>query len=257
MRVTGEKPGIIELLHQDVLTSRLKREILDFPVLTPHGYAICFEFHMGHITADTVLRNYQYAIDLRVEVGVPVKPHFVSLDENKTPIPKVELFPKVFTNPKVTFLADIGGEKALNNIKDKLEKQLELDENDAYYLSLLPFFSHEKSREEMLEYMCHFINDIEISEEYKYIIKLIQILSVNAIFTGEKQKEFLGVIKMESTYIERYERNLIESAVNKAVNEAVKDANDKAAEEKMDIIRKMKADGVSSDFIFKYFDVIL
>lgn len=120
---------------------------------------------------------------------------------------------------------------------------------DAYYLALMPFFRHEKSREEVLGYMCHFINEIEISEEHKYIIKLVQILSVNALFSDEKQKEFLGVVKMESTYIARYERNLIENAV--------KEANKKATEEIIGIIEDMKADGVSSDFISKYFGNLL
>ena len=242
MRITGEKPGIIEVLHQDVLTSRLKRGILDLPVLTYYGFCISYEFHSGPINGKTVLRNYQYAIDLRVDVEVPVKPHFVSLDENKTPIPIVEIFPGVFSNPDVTFLADIDGEKSLNNIRDKLENQVELDDDDAYHLALMPFFHYEKSREEVLEYMCQFINKIEISEEHKYIIKLVQILSVKAIFTDEKQEEFLGVIKMESTYIDRYERNLI--------NKVVEDT-------KRDLAMKMKADGVSSDFIFKYFGLIL
>ena len=116
MCITGEKPGIIEVLHQDVLTSRLKRGIMDLPVLTHYGLCICYEFHSGLINEKTVLRNYQYAIDLRVDVEVPVKPHFVSLDENKTPIPIVELFSGVFSNPEVTFLADIDGKKSLNII---------------------------------------------------------------------------------------------------------------------------------------------
>lgn len=217
--------------------------------MTSYGICILYEFHAGRINGKTVLRNYQYAIDLRVEVDCPVKPHFVSLDENKTPIPIVELFPGVFTNPEVTFLADIDGEKSLNIIKDKLGNQVELDEMDAYCLALMPFFRHEKSREEVLGYMCHFINEIEISEEHKYIIKLVQILSVNALFSDEKQKEFLGVVKMESTYIARYERNLIENAV--------KEANKKATEEIIGIIEDMKADGVSSDFISKYFGNLL
>ena len=83
--------------------------------------------------------------------------------------------------------------------------------------------------------MCHFINEIKMSEEHKYIIKLVQILSVKAIFTDEKQEEFLGVIKMESTYIDRYERNLIQEAVMKA---------------KKEIALEMKARGADSKFIF-------
>lgn len=69
MTITGEKPGIVEVLHQDVLSSRLKREILDLPI-TPYGYCIEYEFHSRPLSEATVLRNYQYAIDLRVEVDV-------------------------------------------------------------------------------------------------------------------------------------------------------------------------------------------
>lgn len=233
MRITGEKPGIVEVLHQDVLSARLKRGIMDLPIKSVNGYCIDYEFHRGRIDEDTVIRNYQYAIDLRVEVYCPVMPHIVSLDEKKTPIPTVEIFPGVFSNPVVTFLADIDGEKVLNTIADKLDKQIELDEMDAYYLALMPFFRHEKSLEEMLEVMCHFVNKIEISEVFKYIIKLVQILSARAIFVDDKQEEILGVIKMGSTYIDNYEKNLVKNAIK-------------------EIALKMKEDGVSSDLIFKY-----
>ena len=47
---------------------------------------------------------------------------------------------------------------------------------------------------------------------------------------------------MGSTYLDNYEKRLVERATNNAI---------------MDIALKMKADGVSSDFIFKYFGVKL
>ena len=236
MRVTGEKPGIAEVLHQDVLSARLKRGIMDLPVKTSHGYCIEYEFHADKLDEDTVIRNYQYVIDLRAEVDCPVRPHIVSLDENRTPIPKVELFPGVFSNPEVTFLAGIDGKKVLNTIADKLDKQVELDEMDAYFLALMPFFRHEKSREDMLEFMCHFINKIELSEVLKYIIKLVQILSAKAMFVDDKQEEILGVIKMGSTYIDNYEKNLVKNAI-------------KAANKKVAL--KLKEHGVDSKIIFE------
>lgn len=94
----------------------------------------------------------------------------------------------------------------------------------------------------MLEFMCHFINKIELSEVLKYIIKLVQILSAKAMFVDDKQEEILGVIKMGSTYIDNYEKNLVKNAI-------------KAANKKVAL--KMKEDGVSSDFIFKYFGIEL
>ena len=145
-----------------------------------------------------------------------------------------------FFNPEVTFLIDINGEKVLNSINNKLDKQMELDYDDAYHLALMPFFRSKRDRKEMLSYMSHFINQIKISEELKYLIKLVQILSARAIFSDDKQKQILGVIKMGNTYIDNYEKNLVKTAAMNAT---------------MKIALKMKADGVSSEFIFKYFGI--
>lgn len=175
MHIVGEKPGIIGIIHPDVWSSRLKRGIIDLAVRTPYGYACHFEFHSGQISPKTVVRNYQYALDIRLEIDEPVKPHFVSLDPKKTPVPVVELFYGDYSNPEVTYLEDIDGEIVLNNIVEKIDNQDELDEMDAYNLALLPFFKNEKSREEMLEDMCHFVNEIELSEEFKYIIEPLRL----------------------------------------------------------------------------------
>lgn len=147
----------------------------------------------------------------------------------------MELFPGFFSNPKVTYLADIGGKKLLNTIANKLNNQVELDEMDAYYLALIPFFHHEKSRGEVLDDMCHFINKIEISEEFKYIVKLVQILSAKAMFADDKQEEILGVVKVGSTYIDNYEKNLVKNAVKKNMER---------------VALKMKDLGADPDFIF-------
>lgn len=232
MVITGEKPGIAEVLHQDVLSARLKRGIMDLPIKTTDGLCIDYEFHAVPLDEGTVIRNCQYAIDLRAEVDGPVRPHIVSLDENQTPIPIVELFPGVYSNPKVTYLSSIDGEEVLNTINNKLDNQVELDEMDAYYLALMPFFRNKKSREEMLKYMCHFINEIKISEEVKYIIKLVQILSARALLADDEQREYLGVIKMGSTYIDNYEKNLVKQAIK-------------------EVALKMKNLGADSEFIFE------
>lgn len=143
----------------------------------------------------------------------------------------MELFPEVFSNPKVTYLIDIDGNEVLNTINDKLDKQVELDYVDAYYLALIPFFRNEKSRKDMLNDMAYFINQIGISEELKFLIKLVQILSARAL-SDDEQEEILGVIKMGSTYIDNYERNLIKNAIK-------------------EVVLKMKELGVDSEIIFE------
>lgn len=96
MRITGERPGIVEVLNHDVLSARLKRGVMDLPIKTSYGVCIDYEFHAGHLSESTVIRNYQYAIDLRAEVDCPVRPHIVSLDEKKLQFQKWNSFQDSF-----------------------------------------------------------------------------------------------------------------------------------------------------------------
>ena len=235
---TGEKPGIMQYYIQDVFHSSLKRGIVDLPIITQHGFCIDYELHSGIVSDNIVFRNYQYCADLSAALKMPVKPHIISLDENRTPIPDIEIFPGFKFPVNVTFFTDFDGEKILNNIMNKIENNETLDEMDAYDLGLMPFYKNTKSRKEVLVDMISFVNEIEISEEFKYIIKLIQIFSTTALFENEESKKLLEVIKMKNTYIQEYEKNLI-------------------MEGRREVALKMKADGFSSDFIFKYFGIRL
>ena len=68
--------------------------------------------------------------------------------------------------------------RLINNIMDKLNNNIELTDEDAYLFSVLPFTSHEMDTVALIEHLCYLVNDIEISKEHRYIIKLYQILWV-------------------------------------------------------------------------------
>ena len=83
----------------------------------------------------------------------------------------------------------------------------------------------------------------EISQEFKYIIKLSQILWVNALIDDLKLKdELLDVIKMKSNFIQEYERNLVESAAESAFESG-------REENSLEIARKMKEKNFTRDVI--------
>lgn len=68
--------------------------------------------------------------------------------------------------------------RLINNIMDKLNNNIELTDEDAYLFSVLPFTPHEMDTVALIEHLCCPVNDIEISKEHRYIIKLCQILWV-------------------------------------------------------------------------------
>lgn len=78
--------------------------------------------------------------------------------------------------PKFTFLIDWDGDEILNSIKDKIENNKVLTDMDAYLFAVIPFTKHEMDTVELIKELCYFVNEIELTEEHKYIIKLVQIL---------------------------------------------------------------------------------
>ena len=129
--------------------------------------------------------------------------------------------------PKFTFLIDWDGDEILNSIKDKIENNKVLTDMDAYLFAVIPFTKHEMDTVELIKELCYFVNEIELTEEHKYIIKLVQILWVNALVDDEELSlELMDVIKMKSNFIRNLEKNLVESAVNsteiRTKNEIVK-----------------------------------
>ncbi len=220
MRISGFQPGIIRIEYPEVFTQETDRGIMDFPVLSIENIYILFEFHKSPLTSRILLRNFQYLAEFRVRVKHPVAMHIISLDPLKRSVRSVQITPEWRFAPGFTFLIDFNGDKILSNIKNKLNNNIQLNEDDAYFLAVLPFTKHEKEMVEFVVELCYWVNEVEMPEEFRYIIKMSQILWVNVLIDDEKlSKKLIGVIKMRSTFIEDYERNLIETANNNQANE--------------------------------------
>ena len=236
MRVLGMEHGILKIEYPEVFTEETDRGIMDFPVLTIAGRYIIFEFHSRPLTERLLLRNFQYLANLRARVKYPVDLHIISMDKLKKSVKKVMITSDWEYEVEFTFLIDYDGDEILNTIKNKLENNIALTEEDAYLFSILPFTTHKMDTIEIVKELCYFVNETEIQEELKYIIKLSQILWVNALVKDEElSKELIDVMKMKSNFIQNYEKELIESAEEKT---------------KQKIAKKMKKNNYSAKEIF-------
>ena len=227
MRVLGLEPGIISMEYPEVFNQETQRGIMDFAVLTKMGYYIIFEFHSTPLSEKILLRNFQYLADFRVNVKLPVNLHILSIEKIKKSVRSVKITTDWEFRPKFTFLIDWDGDEILNSIKDKIENNKVLTDMDAYLFAVIPFTKHEMDTVELIKELCYFVNEIELTEEHKYIIKLVQILWVNALVDDEELSlELMDVIKMKSNFIRNLEKDLVESAVNsteiRTKNEIVK-----------------------------------
>ena len=249
MRIAGYRSGIVRIEYPEVFTQESNRKILDFPVLSREGFYILFEFHKLPLTTKVLLRNFQYLADFRVKVKHPVVPHIICLDINKRSVRSVQITPDWSFDPGFTFLMDFDGDKILSTINEKLNNNIQLTDMDAYFLAVLPFTDHEKSMEDMSVELIYWVNEVAISEEFKYIIKMSQRLWVDILIDDEAlSEELMDVIKMRSKFLQNYERNLVKSAVDSAVDIAVVSAiNERDAE----IADKMLAKGYGHDEILE------
>lgn len=222
MRILGLKPGIVRIEFPEVFSQDLERGIMDFPVLTKMGYYIIFEFHSSPLDEAKLLRNFQYLANFRVRVKFPVAMNIVSTERIKKSLKSIAITPDWDFAPDFYFTIDLNGDEILNSIKYKIENNIDITDEDAYLFSILPFTKYEKDTVDWICELCYLINDVEISQEHKYIIKLCQILWVHALIKSENlSKELIAVIKMKSNFIQEYERNLVESAVESAVKSTV------------------------------------
>ncbi|WP_458404026.1 hypothetical protein [Methanobrevibacter sp.] len=219
MRILGLKPGIVGMEFPEVFSQDLERGIMDFPVLTKMGYYIIFEFHSSPLDEAKLLRNFQYLANFRVRVKFPVAMHIMSTEKIKKSLKSIAITPDWDFAPDFHFTIDLNGDEILNSIKSKIENNIDITDDDAYLFSILPFTKHEKYTVDWICELCYFINEVEISEEHKYIIKLCQILWVHALIKDKNlSEELIDVIKMRSNFIQEYERNLVESAVDDTIS---------------------------------------
>lgn len=218
MRVLGYSAGILSIEYPEIFDQNAQRSIMDFPVLTNLGHYILFEFHSTPLSEKILLRNFEYLAKFRAKVKSPVDLHIISIERVKRSVRSVKIMSDWEFSPKFTFLIDWDGDEILNIIKTKLEHNQDLSDMDAYLLAVIPFTMHEMEMTELVKELCYWVNEIELTEEHKYIIKLAQILWVHALIKDENlSEELIRVIKMECNFIQNYEKELVESAVESAV----------------------------------------
>ena len=89
--------------------------------------------------------------------------------------------------------------KRFNNLRNKIENNERLTEEETLDMAFLPLFAEEENSQEMTEKMCEFISkckniDYELKREISFIL---QIMVFNYFEDSEKRKELLGEINMK------------------------------------------------------------
>ena len=226
-------------------------KLLDIVIETAYGFCIDFEFHKSNTTEEIIVRNILYLVNFRLETKKLIKSYIISMGDEKS-IRKAKIGPELEIELPIIFIKNFNGTEILKNIKCKIEKNIAITEDDLFNLIFLPFMKNEKSEYEITKEIIYLINKIDLTEEEQYQIKACQILLID-IFIPEKEKEkMMNVVNMGSTFLENYEKNLVQKAEQKAKKDSEKEYTKKLNEEKQNLAKKLKEDNIPPEKIIQY-----
>ena len=238
LRFIGEKIGIKNLYTYEIYTPTHKLKLLDIVIETAYGFCIDFEFHKSNTTEEIIVRNILYLVNFRLETKKLIKSYIISMGDEKS-IRKAKIGPELEIELPIIFIKNFNGTEILKNIKCKIEKNIAITEDDLFNLIFLPFMKNEKSEYEITKELIYLINKIDLTEEQQYQIKACQILLID-MFIPEKEKEkMMKVVNRGSTFLENYEKNLIQKAEQKVKEESEKEFTKKLNEEKQNMTKKL------------------
>lgn len=244
LKVLGIDEEIEDIMPSEHITFKKigKRKIfdsfLDFHVVTKSGKILIFEFKKNPLTRKDLKQAYEYYDRLHCKEKADVKLIIVLLSRYG----KI----KEYTNLDITFhpqiirTKKINKQKPLNIIRDKLQNDKKLTEEESSLLVTLPLFDIKESEADITEEICNYIKHKKhcVSEETLEKMTLAMYLNIQEYVDDEKRKELLRMINMAEAY-----RGLIAEIKEEGKNEAWDEAWDKAwAAGERNIIMRMLDD---------------
>ena len=224
LKVLGIDEEIEDIMPSEHITFKKigKRKIfdsfLDFHVVTKSGKILIFEFKKNPLTKKDLKQAYEYYDRLHCKEKADIKLIIILLSRYG----KI----KEYTNLDITFhpqiikTKKINKQKPLNMIRDKLQNDKKLTEEESSLLVTLPLFDIKESEADITEEICNYIKHKKhcVSEDILEKMTLAMYLNIEEYVDDEKREELLEMINMAEAY-----RGLIaeirDDGKNKWINE--------------------------------------
>jgi len=181
------------------------------------------EFHKQALSKSQLDRDFEYVVECYLFYDKTIDQRIVVLDNKRKSIEKLQIMPDLEYKAKYHSIQEIDGATTLNNIKNKIKNNLELDDYEQYVFSILPLTNHGHDNEEQLvKELCYLNKKLNISEKNREAIALCQLIQIELFVNDEElENELMDVIAMTSSCIERRE-NKLKNTAKKAQEKANK-----------------------------------
>lgn len=197
-----------ELVSSEIFSPGKDVKLMDILLKGPNGY-INIEFHKQPLSKPILDRDFEYVVNCYLFYGENIDQKIVVIDDDRKSVEKIEITPNLHYFGDYYYVSDIDGQEVLNIIKNKIKLNQHLSEYELYIFSILPLTKHNCNDKELIRQLCNLTSKLNISDEYKEAISLIQIVLVELFISDYDEKQHLyKVIRMSSTFIENYENEL-------------------------------------------------
>lgn len=217
----GDERKVVGFYPTELIIPTFGSNFMDGVLELEDGTLMNIEFQTGDINEDFLIRCAQYAINLRVISGRHVESVIVSTG-SRINSKKVATISKNFKfEPKIYFYSDLNGSEKLINIKNKIKNQEKLTSKDHYDLIFIPLMGNVNKVKAAFEVFDIVNNKKLFSQDEQSKIKQCQFVVADIVADGDKnlRNKLMERIFVVAEFLIEYEKNLVESSIEKGRKE--------------------------------------
>lgn len=217
----GDERKVVGFYPTELIIPTFRSNFMDGVLELEDGTLMNIEFQTGDINEDFLIRCTQYAINLRAISGRHVESVIVSTG-SRINSKKVATISKNFKfEPKIYFYSDLNGSEKLINIKNKIKNQEKLTSKDHYDLIFIPLMGNVNKVKVAFEVFDIVNNKKLFSQDEQSKIKQCQFVVADIVADGDKnlRNKLMERIFVVAEFLIEYEKNLVESSIEKGRKE--------------------------------------
>lgn len=227
----GDERQVVGFYPTELIIPTFRKKFMDAVLELDDGTLLNIEFMTGNLVEKFLLRCAQYAINLRVISGRYVETKILSTG-SRAQSKSMALISKIFHfKPEIYFYSEFDGLEKLINIKNKINNQEKLTLMDRYNLVFIPLMGNVDRVKAAFEVFNIANNSDLFTEDEQSEIKRCQYIVAQIIAEGDDEllDEFWGLMKMNNTFLARYEQDLVDQTTREVTEQVTERVTEKVS----------------------------
>ena len=241
LKVLGIDEEIEEIMPTEMISfkkigrRKIFDSVLDFHVVTKSEKILIFELKKNPLTKKDLKQAFEYCDRLHCQKKADVKLIIILLSKDG----KIREYTKldITYHPQIIKTKKINKQKPLSSIRDKLQHNKKLTEEEISLLITLPLFDIKESEADITEEICGYIKLKRhcIPENLYDEMVLAMFLNIEEYVDEEKKEKLLEMINMAESY-----QGVISEIRNEARNDGINEGRNQGRDEgKKSIISRL------------------